>query len=129
MELSVPPENSNEVPATKVLTSDDHIYLKLFRAKFHDSIHKLDKNYTLYDPRDDTPSNLSDDEEKTNWDWSVCVTDKYYDKGLDPVQHNTKRMRTYQVGTSNFEVHSPRHIHVGSVYAHKQLQTKISEYA
>ena len=38
-------------------------------------------------------------------------------------------MRTYQVGTSNFEAHAPRHIHVGSVYDHKQLQTKISEYA
>ena len=37
-------------------------------------------------------------------------------------------MRTYQVGTSNFEVHAPRHIHVGSGYAHKKLQIKISEY-
>ena len=37
-------------------------------------------------------------------------------------------MRTYQVGPSSFEVRAPRHIHVESVYAHKQLQTKISEY-
>ena len=61
-------------------------------------------------------------------DLSVCITDKDYDKELEPVQHNTERMRTYQVGTSNFEVHAPRHIHVGSGYAHKKLQIKIPEY-
>ena len=38
-------------------------------------------------------------------------------------------MRTYQVGTSRFEVHAPRHIRVKSVYAHKRLYTKLSEYA
>ena len=128
MELSVPPENSNEVPATKVLTSDDHINLKLLRAKFHDSIHKLDENDTLSDPSDDTPSNIINVEEKNKLDWSVCVTDKYDDKELDPVQHNSKQMRTYQVSTSNFEVHAPWHIHTGSVYNHKQFQTKLSEY-
>ena len=37
-------------------------------------------------------------------------------------------MRTYQVGTSNLEVYAPLHIHFGSVYAHKKLQTKLSEY-
>ena len=37
-------------------------------------------------------------------------------------------MCTYQVGTSKFEVYAPRHIHVGSVYTHKQFQTKNSEY-
>ena len=37
-------------------------------------------------------------------------------------------MCTYQVGTSKSEVHAPRYIHVESVYVHKQLQTKISEY-
>ena len=37
-------------------------------------------------------------------------------------------MRTYQVRTSNFEVYAPWHINVGSVYAHKKLQTKNSEY-
>ena len=63
VELSVPPANANEVPETKVFTSDDHIYLKRLRSKFHDSIHKLDKNDTLSDPSDDNPSNLSDDEE------------------------------------------------------------------
>ena len=38
------------------------------------------------------------------------------------------QMRTYQVGTSKFEIHAPRHTHVESVYANKQLQTKLSEY-
>ena len=47
---------------------------------------------------------------------------------IRPRSHNTKRMRTYQVGTSNFDVHDPRHIHVGSVYAYKQFQKKLSEY-
>ena len=37
-------------------------------------------------------------------------------------------MRTYQVGTSKFEIHAPRHTHVESVYANKHLQTKLSEY-
>ena len=37
-------------------------------------------------------------------------------------------MRTYQVDTSNFELHAPRHIHVKYVYAHKQLQTESFEY-
>ena len=46
MELSVPPENANEVQATKALTSDDHGYLKRLRAKFHNGIHKLDENDT-----------------------------------------------------------------------------------
>ena len=38
-------------------------------------------------------------------------------------------MHTYQVGTSNFEVYAPRHIHVGYVYAQKRLYTKLSGYA
>ena len=37
-------------------------------------------------------------------------------------------MRTYQVFSSMFQVHAPRHIHVKSVYAHKQFQTKLYEY-
>ena len=37
-------------------------------------------------------------------------------------------MRNYQVDTSNFEVYALRHIHVGSVHAHKKVQTKISEH-
>ena len=111
-----------------MLTRDDHVYLKRFRAKFHGSIHKLDKNDIISDIRNDNHSNISEVEEKNNRYRSVCVTEKYYDKELEPVQHNTKRMLTYQVGTSNFEVYDPRHIHVGSVYAHKKLQTNISEY-
>ena len=114
MQLSVPPANANEAPAANVLTRDDHVYLKRLWAKFHDSIHKLDENDILSDLSTDTPSNLSDDEEKNKRDQSVCVTDKDSDKELEPVQHNTKRMHTYQVGTSNFEVYAPRHIHVGS---------------
>ena len=37
-------------------------------------------------------------------------------------------MCIYQFGPSKFEVHDPQHIYVKSVYAHKQLQTKMSEY-
>ena len=37
-------------------------------------------------------------------------------------------MRTCQVGTSILEVYAPRHIRVGSVYAHKKMHDKISEY-
>ena len=48
------------MPAEKVLTRYDHIYLKLFRAKFHDIIHKLDENDIIYDLSNDTPYNLSD---------------------------------------------------------------------
>ena len=80
MQLSVPPANANEVPAAKVLTRDDHIYLKRLREKFHDSIHKLDENDIISDLSKDTPSNLSDDEEKNKQDRSVCVTDKDSDK-------------------------------------------------
>ena len=94
MELSVPQANANEVPATKVLISDDHVYLKRLWAKFHDNIYKLDENDTFYDPRDNTTSNLSDDEENNKQDLSVCVTDKYSDKVLHQVQQNTKQMRT-----------------------------------
>ena len=68
LELSVPPENESEVLATKVLTSDDHIYLKRLRENFHDRIHKLDKNDTLSDLRDNSNSNLSDNEENNNLD-------------------------------------------------------------
>ena len=46
VELSVPPENENEVQATNVLTSDDHAYLKRLWAKFHNRIQKLDENDT-----------------------------------------------------------------------------------
>ena len=99
-----------------------------FRKKFQGSIHKLDENEIISDISNDNPSNLSNDEENNKRDRSVCGTDKDSDKELDPVQHNTKQMSTYQVGTSNFEVYAPRHIHVGSVYDHKKLQTKVSEY-
>ena len=68
MELSVPPANVNEVPATKVLTSGNYVYLKRLRGNFHDSIYKLDENYTLSDPSNDTPSNLSNDEENNERD-------------------------------------------------------------
>ena len=107
MELSIPPANANEVQATKVLASDDHVYLKRLRAKFHNSIQRLDKNDTLSDLSKNTPSNLSDNKEYNKRDQSVCVTDKDSDKELEPVQHNTKQMRTYQVYTSKFEVHAP----------------------
>ena len=50
-------------------------------------IQKLEKNVT--------PSDLSDDKENNKRDQSVSVTDKYSDKQLEPVQHNTKLMRTY----------------------------------
>ena len=56
VELSVPPSNANEVQATKVLTSNDHAYLKRLREKFHNRIQKLDEN--------DSPSDLSNYEEK-----------------------------------------------------------------
>ena len=72
VELSLPPENSNELKSTNVLTSDDHAYLKRLRAKFHNRIQKLDEN--------DTPSDLSDDEEKNNRYQSVSFTEKYSDK-------------------------------------------------
>ena len=65
MELSVPQANANEVPATKVLTSDDHVYLKRLRAKFHDSIHELNENDNLSDQSGDTTSNLSEKLKKT----------------------------------------------------------------
>ena len=58
-ELSVPSENANEVPATKVPTSDDHVYVKGLREMFHNRIHKLDENDSLYDLINDTPSNIS----------------------------------------------------------------------
>ena len=63
-----------------MLTRDDHVYLKRLWAKFYDSIHKLDENYILSDISNYTPYNLSDYKEKNAWYWSVCVTDKYYDK-------------------------------------------------
>ena len=42
VEPSVQPETSNKVQATMVLASDNHAYLKLLQAKFHNRIHKLD---------------------------------------------------------------------------------------
>ena len=128
MQLSVPPANSNEVPAKKVLTRDDHVYLKRLQENFQGSIHKLDENEIISDISNDNPSNLSNNEENNKRDRSVCGTDKDSDKELDPVQHKTKRMCTYQVGILNFEVYAPRHIHVSSVYSHKKVQTKFSEY-
>ena len=120
LKLSVPPENESKVKATKLLTSNYHTYLKLIRTKLHNRIQKLDKN--------DIPSDISNNKENNKRDQSVSVTGKYSDKELEPFQRNTKLMRTYQVGNSKFEVHSPQNIHVESVYAHKQFQTKISEY-
>ena len=90
-----------------IFTSDNHTYLKQLRTKFHNRIQKLDEN--------DTPFDWSDNEENNKRDWQVSITDEGSDNYLDPVQHNTKRMRTYQVGTSKFEVHSPQNIHVNSV--------------
>ena len=58
MELSVPPAKENEVPETKVLTSDNHIYLKRLRENFHNRIYKLDKNDTLSGLSNNTTSNL-----------------------------------------------------------------------
>ena len=60
LELSVPPSNANEVQATKVLTSDDHAYLKGLWVNFQNRIQKLDKN--------DTPYYLSNDEENNKRD-------------------------------------------------------------
>ena len=120
VELSVTPENVSEVQSTNVLTSDNHAYLKQLRAKFHNRIQKLDEN--------DTPSDLRDNKENNKRYLSVSITDKNYDKELEPFKHNKKRICTYQVGTSKFEAYAPRHIHVGSVYTHKQFQTKNSEY-
>ena len=74
LELSVPPENKNELQETMVLISDNHAYLKQLQAKFHNRIHKLDKN--------DTPSDLSDNEEKNKGDRSISVTEKDYVKYL-----------------------------------------------
>ena len=102
-----------------MLTRDDHVYLKRLRAKFHDSINKLEENDILSYLRNNTPYNLCDDEENNKQYLSACVTDKDYDKELEPVQHNTKQMHTYQVGTSNFDVHAPQNIHFGSIYTHK----------
>ena len=90
------------MPPEKVLTRDYHVYLKRLWAKFQDSIHKLDENDIISDLSNSNPSNISDDKENNKRDQSLCVTDKYYDKELEPVQHNTKQMRTYQVDTSNF---------------------------
>ena len=111
-----------------MLTRDDRIYLKRLRENSHGSIHKLDENEILSGLSNDNPSNLSNDEENNKQYRSVCGTEKYSDKELDPVQHKTKRMCTYQVGILNFEVYAPRHIHVSSVYSHKKVQTKFSEY-
>ena len=83
MQLSVPPAKAKEVPVAKVLTSDDHVYLKQLREKFHDSIHKLDKNDIHYDLSKYTPSNLSDNKEKNKRNRPVCVTDKDSDKELE----------------------------------------------
>ena len=76
VELLVPPANANEVQATKILTSDEHAYLKWLWEKFHNRIQKLDKN--------NTPSDISGDEENNKRDQSVSFTDKDYDKELDP---------------------------------------------
>ena len=39
-------------------------------------------------------------------------------------------MRTYQVDTSNFEVHAPRHIFTSDLFTlNKHLQTHLYEYA
>ena len=55
VELSVPPVNANKVQSTKVLTSDNHAYIKQLWEMFHNRIHKLDEYYT--------PSDISNDEE------------------------------------------------------------------
>ena len=91
LELSVPLANENEVHATKVITSDDQTHLKQLWKKFHNRIKKLDEN--------NNPSGPSNDEENNKRYPSASVTDEDSDKELEPVQHNTKRMRTYQVGT------------------------------
>ena len=72
VELLVPP--LNEIQAKKLLTSDDHVYLKRLQEKFHNRINKLDEN--------DTPSDLRDNEENNKRDLSVSITDKYSDKEL-----------------------------------------------
>ena len=76
------------------ITSDDNTYLKRLREKFHNRIQKLDEN--------ETPCDISNNEENNKRYWSVSITEKYCDKDLYPVQHNEKRMRTYQAVTSKF---------------------------
>ena len=77
------------MPSAMVLTRDGHVYLKRLRAKFHDSIHKLDENNIPSDLSNDNPSNLRNDEENNNRSQSVCATDKNYDMDLEPFQNNT----------------------------------------
>ena len=60
LKLSVTLANANEVQATKLLTSDDHAYLKQLWEKIHNRIQKLDENYT--------PSDISEDEENNKRD-------------------------------------------------------------
>ena len=72
VELSVTPENVSEVQSTRLLTSDNHAYLKQIWEKFHNSSHKLD--------RSDTPSDPNNDEENKKRYRSVFVTDKDSDK-------------------------------------------------
>ena len=111
-----------------MLTRDDHVYLKQLQEIFHNSINKLDKNYIISNLSNNIPPNLSNDKGNNKQDRSVYVTEKYSDTELEPVQQNTKRIRNHQVGNLNFELYAPQHIHVSSIYAHKQLHTKLFEH-
>ena len=62
MELSVPPENANELTETKILNSDDHVYLKQLQAMFHNMFQKFDEKDTISDLSVHTLYMISKDE-------------------------------------------------------------------
>ena len=120
IELSVKPVNGEQVKRRKQLTDAEKSYLNKLQKKY---ITHCDHQDSAPDDNDVNPITMK----KTLTD-TTTNTDLSSDS-LETIPNlSNKRMRTHHVGTSGFKICAPSHVHIESVYVHKQGKTQLSEY-
>ena len=119
IELSVNSVNAKEVKQRKQLTKTEKSFLDKLRMK---CITHCDHQDSAPEDNDVNPITVK----RTLTD--LANTDLSSDT-LETIPNlSNKRIRTHHVGTSGFKICAPSHVHIESVYIHKQAKTQLSEY-
>ena len=128
IQLSIPPlkgEEENAVNKREELNKEDYAYLNVLRKKFCDVLLQLN----VHDDDDNVQAADTTSipiRKRTLTD--TANTDLSSDK-LETIPNlSNKRICTHHVGTSGFKICAPSHVHIESVYVHKQGKPQLSEY-